>query len=95
MIILGINAYHGVVSAALLREGQLLAANTGRILVSLYNDSSAALFLGMGSTVVSSTNYSAIIYPNGYFEASLFTGALRGVWASDPNDGGAKITEYT
>lgn len=74
----------------------ILAANSGRQKATVYNDSSALLYLGLGTTATTSSNYTARVYPNGYYEApSDFTGQIRGIWATDPNDGGAKVTEIT
>ncbi len=76
-------------------ESILLAANASRIGAAIFNDSSAMLYLGLGSTPVSTTDYTAKIFTNGYYRVPTdFTGVIRGVWASDPNDGGARITEW-
>lgn len=75
-------------------EGQLLAANTARKRYKITNDSSAVLYLGEGTTVVSSTNYTVALNVNDYWESS-FQGQVRGVWATDPNNGAARITEIT
>lgn len=76
-------------------DTQLIAANTARKKVIIYNDSTAALYIGFGATAVTTSNYTAIIYPNGYFEDTYSLDQIRGIWASDPNTGGAKITELT
>ena len=77
-------------------ETLILALNVYRIGATVFNDSSALLYLGLGETTVSSTNYTAKVLPGGYFEMPAhFTGQVRGIWAADPNDGGAKITELT
>jgi hypothetical protein len=75
-------------------EGIILAANGNRKGGQVYNDSSAVLLLGLGTTVVSATNYTAKVYPDGlYTIPGEFTGQVRGLWESDPNDGGARVTE--
>lgn len=77
-------------------EAVLLASNANRLGASFYNDSTDTLLLGHGTTVVTSTNYTVKIFPNGYHEVEFgFTGEIRGVWVTDPGTGGAKITEYT
>jgi hypothetical protein len=77
-------------------SGTILAANTSRLGASVYNDSSAALYLLHGAGTASATNYTVAIYPNGYYEVPFgYTGELTGVWASDPNDGAARVTEWT
>jgi hypothetical protein len=74
----------------------ILAANTSRKGASIENDSSAILYLGLGTTAVTTTNYSVRVVQYAYFEVPFnFTGQIRGIWASDPADGGAKITEYS
>lgn len=74
----------------------LLAANASRKGATVFNDSSALLYLGLGTTAVTTSNYTAKVFPGGYFEAPYrFTGEIRGIWATDPNDGGAKVTELT
>jgi hypothetical protein len=74
----------------------ILASNVNRIAATVYNDSSALLYLLYGSGTASSTNYTLRIYPNGYHEVhGNFTGQLTGIWATDPNDGAARVTELT
>ena len=74
----------------------ILAANPNRVGGSIYNDSTAVLYLGEGTVDVTTTNYTAQVPPNGLYEIPLnFTGAYEGLWASDPNTGGAKVTERT
>jgi len=75
---------------------QILASNANRLGASVFNDSSATLHLGLGTTTVTTTNYTAKLASGAYYEVpGGFTGELRGLWASDPNDGGAKVTELT
>jgi hypothetical protein len=75
---------------------QILAANASRLGASVFNDSSATLHLGLGTATVTASNYTVKVASGGYYELpSGFTGELRGLWASDPNDGGAKVTELT
>jgi len=72
----------------------LLAANAARLLATIYNDSTVALYVGLGTTTVTTTNYTVIVFPNGFFVSpETFVGQIRGIWASDPGTGGAKITE--
>lgn len=74
----------------------LLASNSSRKGATVFNDSSALLYLGLGTTTVTSTNYSVKIFSNGYYEIPFsFTGEIRGIWATDPNDGAARVTELT
>lgn len=74
----------------------LLAANAARLGGTIANDSSAALYLGLGTTAVTTSNYSVRLVQNAYFEIPFgFTGQIRGIWASDPGDGAARVTELT
>jgi hypothetical protein len=74
----------------------ILASNTSRIGATVYNDSSAVLYLLLGSTSASTTNYTVRIANGGYYEVPFgYTGQLTGIWASDPGDGAARVTEIT
>lgn len=73
----------------------LLAANSARLGCSVANDSSAVLFLKCGTTA-SATDYTVRIVQYGYWEAPAnYTGRIDGIWATDPGDGAARITEFT
>ncbi len=77
-------------------DGVILAANANRRGATIFNDSSAILFLGLGTTAVTSTNYTAKLVSGAYYEVPYnFTGQIRGLWATDPNDGAARVTELT
>lgn len=74
----------------------ILASNSSRKGAMLTNDSSAALYLLFGSGTASATNYTVKVSSNGYYEVPFgYTGQLNGVWATDPNDGAARVTELT
>lgn len=77
-------------------ETQLLAPNSRRKQAVVTNDSSAVLYVGLGTATVTATDYTfrlaqyaTVVIGDGY------DGEIRGVWASDPNDGAARITELT
>lgn len=73
---------------------QLLAANTARKGATVFNDSTAVLYLGLGATAASTTNYTTQIAPGGFYEVSAgFRGQVRGIWASAT--GNARVTELT
>mgnify|MGYP001577189960 CR=1 FL=1 len=73
----------------------LLAANANRLGAVIFNDSSAALFLKLGATA-SSTSYTVrLTQYTGYEVPFAYTGVIDGIWASDPNDGAARIVELT
>jgi hypothetical protein len=77
-------------------EVQVLAANANRKCAVITNDSSGVLAIGLGATPVTSTNYTKKIYQDGEYEVpACFTGEIRGLWLTDPNDGGARVTELT
>jgi hypothetical protein len=74
----------------------ILASNTARIGATVYNDSSAVLYLLLGATAASTTNYTCRVASGGYYEVPFgYTGQLTGIWASDPGDGAARVTEIT
>jgi hypothetical protein len=72
----------------------ILASNLARKKYAVYNDSTAVLYLADGAAATT-TNYTVQIPPNGYFENVGYVGAVRGIWATDPGTGAARITEYT
>lgn len=74
----------------------VLASNVARVGATIWNDSSATLFLGLGTVAVTATNYTARIVTGAYYEVPKgFTGEIRGIWATDPGDGAARVTELT
>lgn len=76
----------------------LLASNAGRLGATITNDSSARLYVRLGAAVASTTNYSFSLAQHETWEPTdsiMFTGEIRGIWATDPGDGGAKVTELT
>lgn len=73
----------------------LLASNTNRLGASIQNDSSAVLYLKCGATA-SATDYTVRLIQYAYYEVPFnYTGRIDGIWASDPGDGAARITEFT
>lgn len=73
----------------------LLALNSARLGCTVRNDSTADLYLKCGTTA-SLTDYTVVIPPGGYWEAPYsYTGRIDGIWATDPNTGAARITEFT
>ena len=71
----------------------ILAANTSRRSSSVTNDSSAVLYLLVGAGTASATNYTFRLAQYGAAIIDSTSAQLAGVWATDPNDGGAKVTE--
>lgn len=73
----------------------LLASNAARLGASIANDSSAALYIKCGGTA-SLTSYTVRVAQYGYWEVPFdYTGVIDGIWATDPGDGAARITEFT
>jgi hypothetical protein len=76
----------------------LLAANGSRKGATIYNDSSAVLYVKLGSGA-STTSFTALLVGNGggaggYFEVpAAYTGIITGIWASAT--GAARITELS
>lgn len=73
----------------------LLASNANRLGAAIQNDSSAVLYLKCGTTA-SATDYTARLVQYAYYEVPFnYTGRIDGIWATDPGDGAARITEFT
>lgn len=71
----------------------LLAANTARIGATVFNDSTATLYLAL-NTSASTTSYTVQLAANGYYEIPYgYDGAIFGIWSSAV--GNARITELT
>jgi hypothetical protein len=76
-------------------EFEVLAKNLWRNGATFFNTSSAALLLGYGGFPVSSASYTVRILQNGSYEmGEKYKGVIRGVWTSDPNDGGLSVSEW-
>src|SRR5262245_44905336 len=71
----------------------LLSANTARIGMRIWNDSTVDLYVKCGTTA-STTSYTVKMGPNAYLEEVQYTGRVDGIWASDAS-GAARITELT
>ncbi len=68
----------------------LLASSATRLGATIYNDSSAALYLKLGSTA-STTSFTVKLLQDDYYEVPFgYTGAIDGIWASAT--GNARIT---
>lgn len=73
----------------------LKAANPSRKGLTITNDSSARLYIKLGATATT-TSYTVTLAQYGYYEVPFgYTGIVDGIWAADPNDGGARVTELT
>ncbi len=80
--------------AGTVSEGILLAANAARLGATLYNDSTATLYVGLGTEIVNANNFTVKLFQDDYIELPYgFTGQVRGVWASATGE--VLITEFT
>ena len=71
----------------------LLASNAARKGATIYNESTAILYLKLGATA-SLTSYSAQLVAGAYYELPFaYTGIIDGIWASA--NGNARITEIS
>jgi hypothetical protein len=74
----------------------LLATNTFRKGAVFYNESTQILYLLLGTSVSSATNYTVQIPSQGYFELPppwVYNGQVRGIWAAA--NGACQVTELT
>ena len=71
----------------------LLASNSNRLGATIFNDSTAALYIKLGATA-STTSFTIKLSQDDYYEVPFgYTGAIDGIWASAT--GNARITELT
>ncbi len=70
----------------------LIASNAARRGATIYNDSTAILYIKFGATA-SSTSHTVQVAASGYYEFPYpcYTGVVDGIWASA--NGSARITE--
>lgn len=71
---------------------ELVSSNSQRSEVEIVNTSSADLYILKGSGTPASDNLTAIIPQDAHYSTD-FVGAIQGVWATNPDDGEALITE--
>lgn len=71
----------------------LLAANTARKGATIYNESTAVLYVKFGAAA-SATSYTVQVAANAYYEIPFgYTGLITGLWATA--NGNARVTELT
>jgi hypothetical protein len=74
----------------------LLASNASRLGASVFNDSTAVLYLSLGATATT-TNYTVQVPAGGYYEFTnpgvIYTGIITGTWAAA--NGNARLTELS
>lgn len=73
----------------------LIAADANRFALTIYNESTATLFLLMGAGTESATVYTIQIPPGGYYEAPAGTATLRASGHWSVANGSARITAVT
>lgn len=77
---------------------ELIASNASRVGWSITNTSSAVLYIKFGSGATTTTSYTKRLaqYESAGQEGQLglYTGAIYGIWATDPGAGGANCTEW-
>lgn len=73
----------------------ILASNASRLGGGVANDSTAVLYLALGTVAASLTNYTAQVAPGAFYSLGDYTGEVRGIWITDPNTGAARVSELT
>lgn len=72
----------------------LKASNSSRKQIIIQNTSSAILYVKYGATATSS-DFTVLLNQNDILIEDRYTGIIDGIWATDPGNGAAKITEIT
>ena len=79
--------------ASLATTATLLAANANRNGATIYNESTATLYLKLGATA-SNVSYTIQIAAGGYYEVpAYYSGIIDGIWATA--QGAAQVTEVS
>lgn len=72
----------------------ILAANASRLGATVYNDSTAILYLALGTAAASTTDFTVKMVASAYYEVPFgYEGQIRGIWASAT--GSARVGEMT
>lgn len=80
-------------TAATTGDAQLLALNANRRGASVFNDSTAILYLLLADAVATNDNYSVQVEAGGYYELPAgYTGKVKATWANA--NGAARVTEF-
>ena len=86
------NTRSSVAAAAV--DTLILASNTSRLGATVFNDSTAILYLALGTVAASTTDFTLKMAAASYYEVPFgYTGQIRGIWASAT--GSARIGEST
>jgi hypothetical protein len=79
--------------AAAIASTALLAINLNRRGATIFNDSTARLYVKFG-TAAATSNFTVILEAGGYYEVPYtYTGAIAGIWTAA--NGNARIEELT
>lgn len=82
------------VSSTVTTNTTILASNSARLGASIYNESTATLFLLLGSATESATVYTLQVPPGAYYEVPAnYTGIIKGHWSAA--NGSARVTEWS
>lgn len=82
--------------AAQTTPATIINTNTARLGASVYNDSTATMYLLVGTQTPSTTNYTVQVPPGGYYEfppGITVTTTASAVWSAA--NGSARVTEWT
>lgn len=73
----------------------IVAANTARLAVECFNDSTTILYVNYGSTA-SATAFTELVQPQSLWrmDEPIYTGAINGIWSADAS-GASRCTELT
>lgn len=75
-------------------DTSLLSANALRKGASVFNDSTATLYLSLAATAASTTAFTIKLAAGAYYEIPFaYSGAVRGIWSAA--NGAARVTEMT
>jgi len=87
-----VNTRSSVAGAAV--DTVILTSNVNRLGATVYNDSSAVLYLALGTAAASTSDYTVQMVSGAYYEVPFaYTGGIRGIWASAT--GNARVGEIT
>ena len=72
----------------------ILAANESRLGATIYNSSTANLYLLLGTSAASTDIYTVILVPGAYYETPYnYIGQINGIWDAASTTGAAQCTE--
>ena len=76
-------------------SGTILAANVNRLGATVFNDSTATLFLSLSVAASSASSFTVRLTSGGYYElpndAQGYVGTITGIWSAA--NGAARVTE--